>query len=298
MLLVLVCVLNMGITVFADEEYDSGMTKEEVIEKYSVHTGNKQADAVFNKYLEKASDLIVDEKHATRIISCENFDELYKYYYVEYGKGTEEEFANMTTFEKILWYELYTHPMSALAQYSYDSAFATLDMFLSKICNTVYDQYEQVDIELAEAYYEIMEWQYYYITENHAVYNFMTGEDSLGNTKIEEIEEVKLTEENSLGDTLKEKISEVKQEIEEEDAKEQENIQESMKNMEQEEETKVVEADVNADDEVDEEDDARDEAAESMKNMLIVFVMLIVVIVALVVALLVLIIQRKNVGKK
>lgn len=291
MLLVLVCVLNMGITVFADEEYDSGMTKEEVIEKYTVHTGNKQADAVFNKYLEKASNLIVNEKHATRIISCENFDELYKEYYVKYGKGTEEEFANMTTFEKILWYELYMLPLCTLVEFSYDSSFATLDIFLDKVCKPIYEQYKSSDIELAEAYYEIMEWQYYYITENHAVYNFMTGEDSLGNTKIEEIEEVKITEENSLGDTLKEKISEVKQEIEEEDAKEQENIQESMKNMEQEEEAKVVEADVDADDEVDEE-------AESMQNMLIVFVILIVVIVALVVALLVLIIQRKNVGKK
>lgn len=298
MLLVLVCVLNMGITVFADEEYDSGMTKEEVIEKYSVHTGNKQADAVFYKYLEKASDVMVNEQCAGIISSCESLDSLYEEFYITYGKGTHEKWIDMTTFEKILQFDLYITPMLGMAQYSYDSAFGTLEIYLDKVCRDIYRMYEQVDIELAEAYYEIMEWQYYYITENRAVYNFMTGEDSLGNTKIEEIEEVKLTEENSLGDTLKEKISEVKQEIEEEDAKEQENIQESMKNMEQEEETKVVEADVNADDEVDEEDDARDETAESMKNMLIVFVMLIVVIVALVVALLVLIIQRKNAGKK
>lgn len=289
MLLVLVCVLNMGITVFADEEYDSGMTKEEVIEKYSVHTGNKQADAVFNKYLEKASDFVVDEKYENvrRAFGDEDLGTYYKEYFITYAGVTEEEWGKMTIFERMFSFYLYVMPLHYLMEYSYDSAFATLEIYLDKVCGDIYEGFQYYDTELAEAYYEIMEWQYYYITENRAVYNFMTGEDSLGNTKIEEIEEVKLTEENSLGDTLKEKISEVKQEIEEEDAKDQENIQESMKNMEQEEEAKVVEADVDADDEV-----------ESMQNMLIVFVILIVVIVALVVALLVLIIQRKNVGKK
>lgn len=293
MLLVVVCVLNMGITVFADEEYDSGMTKEEVIEKYSVHTGNKQADAVFNKYLEKASDFVVDEKYENvrRAFGDEDLGTYYKEYFITYAGVTEEEWGKMTIFERMFSFYLYVMPLHYLMEYSYDSAFATLEIYLDKVCGDIYEGFQYYDTELAEAYYEIMEWQYYYITENHAVYNFMTGEDSLGNTKIEEIEEVKITEENSLGDTLKEKISEVKQEIEEEDAKEQESIQESMKNMEQEEEVEVVEADV------DEEDDAVDETTEFMQNMWIVFVILGAVIVALVVALLILIIQRKNSGK-
>ena len=180
-MLAVVCVLNMGITVYADAEYDSGMTKEEVIAKYTVDTGNEQADEVFNQYLEVASDILVGDKYATYISTVEIGDPIYRTCYCLYAGGTEAEWDSKTTFEKMLWQELYVNPLAMIAENSYESVLGTLDSFLYVVGESTQSVYSRYDAALAEAYLKIMEWQYNYIIENNAVYNFMTGEDSNGN---------------------------------------------------------------------------------------------------------------------
>ena len=180
LMIALICVFGMGITAYADAEYDSGMTKKEVIKKYSVDTGYEEADAMFNEYLEAASVLLTDEK----------YDELYQLWeeyilsendYIEYAGGTAEEWDAMTTFEKVQCDYLYITPLKMLARGNYEHYFGTLQEYKLRVYESEYKELEACEPELAEAYAQIMDWQYYYITENGAVYNFMTGVDSNGN---------------------------------------------------------------------------------------------------------------------
>ena len=187
MMLAMVCMLNMGIIAYADAEYDSGMTKEEVIAKYMVDTGNEQADKVFNEYLEVASEMMFNEIYAESISSWEMGEVYFEEFYVTYCAGTHEEWISKTTFEKMLLSELYVIPMVALTEFTYDSTFETVEVFLDEVCMGTYRTYEAFDAELAEAYFRIMEWQYYYIVENSAVYDFLSGKDSLGRTEIAEV---------------------------------------------------------------------------------------------------------------
>lgn len=182
LVLALICIMGMSITVCADAERDLGMTKEEVIAKYTVDTGNEQADAMFNEYLEAASVLLTDEKYDEAFQMWDEFGVSGKNYYTEYAGGTAEEWDSMTTFEKVLWHDLYIPPVRALARDNYEFYFGTLEEYKLRVYESEYKLYKSIDLVLlAEAYAQIMDWQYYYITENGAVYNFMTGVDSNGN---------------------------------------------------------------------------------------------------------------------
>ena len=194
MMLAMVCVLNMGIIAYADAEYDSGMTKEEVIAKYTVDTGNEQADKVFNQYLEVASDILVGDKYADFISSVESGDEVYEGFYIACVGGTSADWDAMTTFEKILWYDLYINPLFVISAYSYDKVLTSFGAFSHETCKMYKSTLERYDEALAEAYMSIMEWQYYYIVENSAVYNFITGVDSLGRTEIAEVTQFAMEE--------------------------------------------------------------------------------------------------------
>ena len=226
MMLAVVFVLNMGITAYADAEYDSGMTKEEVIAKYTVDTGNEQADTIFNQYLEIASDMLVDDKYASYIRSTESADDLYKGFYMASTGGTEEEWSQKTTFEKRLWYDLYINPLFVITQSSYDDVLSSFSAFSHETCYLQKSFLESYDEALAEAYMKAMEWQYYYIVDNNAVYNFMTGTDSLGRTEIAEVTQI--TMEDSVAVEASEETDEVLESREEgEEIVEPQSIKES-----------------------------------------------------------------------
>ena len=181
LMLALVCVLGMGITVYADAEYDSHMSQKEVIKKYSVDTGYKEGDEAFNSFLEVASTILSGDKFGSNFEALESADGMWRFSYITYEVGTDEEWEAMTTFEKLLWDYLYVAPVSALAASSYSSRLDTFELFEGQVFGGYYEALAVYDVEVAEAYKEIMEWQYNYIVENNAVYNFMTGVDSNGN---------------------------------------------------------------------------------------------------------------------
>ena len=181
LMLALVCVLGMGITVYADAEYDSGMKKEEVMKKYSVDTGFLEGDEAFNVYLEVASDMLVNDKYAAYFRSKEKSDEIYEAQYKVYAEGTSEEWDEKTTFDKMLWYDLYINPLAVITRESSGEVLSSFTTFSHETCYMQESFLSGFDESLAEAYMDIMEWQYNYIVENNAVYNFMTGVDSNGN---------------------------------------------------------------------------------------------------------------------
>ncbi|MBR4083911.1 MAG: hypothetical protein IKK33_06460 [Lachnospiraceae bacterium] len=122
LMVALVCMCNCSINVFA--EPDSFMTKEEVMEKYSVDTGNTQADELFNTFLEHAS-IMASEDYDYFIDYYEILASYYQERYVDYCNGTVEEWESKEGFEQFLWDVLYVSPKQVITDYSYDKVLAS-----------------------------------------------------------------------------------------------------------------------------------------------------------------------------
>ncbi len=215
LMVALVCMLNCGITALA--ESDCVFTKEELLEKYSVDTGNTQADELFNNFLEKAS-AITTEGYAYYFDYYRILSDYYTSRFVTVCKGTEEEWKNKDTFEQYLWDLTYVAPLEALTIYSWDELMGDHGFFRESIIGYSYEEYsKKIDKDFGEAYLALMEWQYNYLEENNAIYNFMTGEDSLGNTKIDEMD---------MGE--QQKAEESKEESKKETSVKEESVEESI----------------------------------------------------------------------
>ena len=185
--------------------------------EFEINIEDEEAYTVFNNFLNKIKHIEYSEdwKPFLRIYDVYSKSRAVKY--VEYCGGTQEEWLEMTTFEQFLWYELYLRQRSYLAVGQYDYFFGSEEKFLGQNINTIYGTMKNYGEEEAEAFKEIMLWQYNYIKANGGPYNFMAGfhylkakeelpsndlnsdneEVSVQDTETEEIEENENNEEVS-----------------------------------------------------------------------------------------------------
>lgn len=149
--------------------------------KYVAETDNAEADLVWNTFLDSVSALEADSKYAAILKAYEDTKEINARYYAQTGEGrTEEEYLNMTPFERFLWYATYVTPVTATTSSDYNAYFGTIDKWNSNVIGSEYNLLKtQGAVEQAEAYKTLMVWQYNYFMANGAMYNFMTGKTSI-----------------------------------------------------------------------------------------------------------------------
>lgn len=158
---VIICMFTVNITAFATEENID----------LTVNTSNKEADEVFNTYLETAMLMDGDTRFSTMFVACRATGASE---YVKYTGGTKEEWNSFSDMEVFFWYTLYLEQIGRLESGSYEYFYGTIDKFRQSALTVRH--FLKTDEKQLDAYYKIMDWQYEYITTHGVPYNFMTGE--------------------------------------------------------------------------------------------------------------------------
>jgi len=95
--------------------------------------------------------------------------------YERFTDGSIEDWIEFSLFERFLWYETYIRALNHLHSGNYDMFFGSENNFRQRSLRSVLDSLPRYNAEGAEAYENLMMWQYRYITANSSVYNFLTG---------------------------------------------------------------------------------------------------------------------------
>lgn len=163
------------------EEEIQGISSEESASQFITKTDNTDADSVWNNFINNVSVLETDNKYVSIMEYYDNTKENFARNYVKVNQNkTEDDYLNMTPFERFLCYSTYVEPVMATTYSDYDTYFGTIDKWNSNVVGNTYNLLKnQKATEQAEAYKTLMEWQYNYFKENGAIYNFMTGKTSI-----------------------------------------------------------------------------------------------------------------------
>ncbi len=148
-------------------------TETEVVQEQqnglNVNTGNEEADEIFKTYLETATLMVDDPNYDTMFALYRGRSEEW---YIEYAGGTSEEWDAFTDIEVFCWDALYFQQITFLESGMYDHYYGSIEKFHT---NALPAHYRMDEVQEA-AYFEIMDWQYNYITTHGVPYNFLTGE--------------------------------------------------------------------------------------------------------------------------
>lgn len=164
------CILMMGLTTITAFATETEVQQEIAqIADLTVDTGNTEADTIFNTYLETAVLMVDDPEYSTMFALYRGRAEEW---YVEYAGGTSEEWNSFTDMEVFCWDALYLSQITCLESGMYDYYYGSIENFHAYALPVHY----RMDEVQEAAYFEIMDWQYNYITTHGVPYNFMTGE--------------------------------------------------------------------------------------------------------------------------
>lgn len=171
---------------------------------FSAKTGIGEADELWNNFLNLVAEIETNEEHSEILEIVDSGVEFYSGYYEEATGRSKDEYAAMTSFERFLWYSTYIMPVIAITSSSYNTYLSSVTKWNTRSVGTPYRMLKSYGtIEMAEAYRELMEWDYYYFMENGAVMNFMTGKTSLENDELEVLD---ASEADGNGDPTQEEI--------------------------------------------------------------------------------------------
>lgn len=151
--------------------------KDTEVDENSGKIDNPEADELWKNFLKSVSVLETDSKYLAILKLYETSKTSFARTYVKiYEDKTEEDFYNMTPFERFLWYTTYGRPVSASRSETYEVYFGSIDKWNSNVIGSTYKFLKnQGATEQAEAYKKLMEWQYNYFMQNGEMYNFMSG---------------------------------------------------------------------------------------------------------------------------
>jgi hypothetical protein len=168
----------------------------------NVKTGNDEADDVLRAFLSKTQYMSTDANWIGFL--AEMYDGVTGVTHAEtYSEVTGDSsinFLKLTPYEKFAYYgtvlDIYAHAQPA----SKDFYLGSEENFTSQMVGYTYRTMHQSDPEVADAYRNIMMWQYGYYLENGAAYDFFTGK-VYGATEVgegPEESELALDEQNEL----------------------------------------------------------------------------------------------------
>lgn len=148
-------------------------------EDFHVETGNEEADALWNAFVDVMTPIKTDEKYASILKVTEKTSKPTAKYYEKVTGNSAEEYLGMEPFERFLWYSTYIVPVQAISSGDYQYNCGSLSDWRSHGIVAPLSLIEGFgNAEMLEAYDKLMEWDYNYFLENGAVYNFMTGKSS------------------------------------------------------------------------------------------------------------------------
>ena len=187
----------------------------------NVKTNNEEADKVFNEFLETVKFIETDPKWV-------DFLELYDLYadtpVISYAQeyadfvsgGTKEKFLEMSLFDRFIYEETYLRLANFLSMGDWDYYFSTEENFRENITRstvTLINAYDRSNTIASDAYQKLMDWQYDYIKEHNAPYDFITGLNYLESKgKKADPEKEKKDKEKAEVEEIEEVIKEIKKE--------------------------------------------------------------------------------------
>lgn len=178
----IVSVASNNITV--KDESDTGESNVAISKE--IQTGNEEADKLFNSFMDSIQFIKEDEKWV-------NFLESYELYAdsgaisnsEEYAKATggkKEDYLNMSSFDKFVYYETYVRMAQYLSFNNWERYYSSKENFDRNVIGPTVDHMKITEGDstvVADAYQKLMNWQYQYIVENNSPYNFITGKNYL-----------------------------------------------------------------------------------------------------------------------
>jgi len=94
--------------------------------------------------------------------------------YAEYTNGSVEEWLEFSYFERFIWHETYIRTIHHLSMGNYDRYFGSENDFKQTSIGSTLRHLSRYTEEGAEAYENLMLWQYQIVKKYSDVYNFMT----------------------------------------------------------------------------------------------------------------------------
>lgn len=155
-----------------------GVTDEVAEEENTVidiDTGNAEADEVFSKFINATRHIEHDQDWSGFLNIYDLYAENRIPLFETYAGRDGEEWLNMDSYEQFLWYELYLREEDNLHAGMYNFYYGSESNYVANSLQTPYSSIKLQGKEEAEAFKEIMMWQYNYIKENGSAFNFMTG---------------------------------------------------------------------------------------------------------------------------
>ena len=158
--------------------------------KKSNASKNQSADEAFQEFLDKVSFTENDETwnaFATGYLGLFN-DEAQSRAddFVNVVKNaTEEDWFNMSQYDRFVYYESYVRIQKYINLGNWEKYFSSKEAFHNKITSPVVELMngtEEGDTPVvSDAYLKLMDWQYDYVQEHKAAFDFITGKDYIEN---------------------------------------------------------------------------------------------------------------------
>ena len=148
---------------------------------YDAEAIKEEANIAWDAFLEVVAVMETDPAYSTIIKVYENTETVYSQHYQTVLGRNAQEYIDLTSFEKFLWYSTYITPAIINANTSdYETYFGTLAKWNSNVVGNTYQLLKnQGATEQAEAYKTLMEWQYNFFVEHGMMYNFITQQTSV-----------------------------------------------------------------------------------------------------------------------
>ena len=161
----------------------SGNTESTILNGNSYEISNKEADAVFRKFMDDVGYIASDEMwESALLIQYDLFSSRYAEWYEEYvDGGTKDEFLEMSLFDRFVWAETYLRFAWAVNTGDVSTYFGSEENFKSHITSNVTNMMENADdYETVEnAYLTLAQWQYEYVQETGVPFNFINNRSYL-----------------------------------------------------------------------------------------------------------------------
>jgi len=161
-------------------------TAGSAVSDFGQGTGNEEADALWQTFLETVAPIETDSKYASILKIVNNTAQVQSTYYENATGNSKDEYLEMSNFEQFLWYSTYILPVNAITASDYDTYCGSVAKWNSNAVGIPYNWFNTYGTsEMADAYRALMEWDYHYFTSHGAVYNFITGKSSIENSDLD-----------------------------------------------------------------------------------------------------------------
>lgn len=179
-------------TIKNKDEKENITGKEHITEKnadttevFNGETGIEEADALWQAFSTTVAPIETDEKYASLLEVVDHISANYANLYEEVTGEDKQEYLDMSTYQQFLWCSAYILPVRGATASDRDSYTGSLAKWNSNSVGVVYSWLKTYGTqEMTDAYGDLMEWDYEYLSSSGGVYNFIMKESSLDNPAI------------------------------------------------------------------------------------------------------------------